>query len=93
MNIYKVQKNKAFLTIQTRNFNTATFQVDREIVPWLSSLDWQLRSNGTAIDTLSKAAFTHLIYVKWNGWKPNKIQHINGDVSDCRIVNLRAILN
>jgi len=88
MNTYKVTKNKASLRIQTRNFNTTDFEIDRDDVPWMAEHNWQLRSNGTAVCAESKKAMTHLIYLRWNGWEPKKVKHIDGDTTNCKIENL-----
>lgn len=88
MNIYKVLKNKAFLQIQTRNFNTTTFEIDRDDVGWLAEYNWQLRSNGTAICSYNKIAMTHILYERYNGYFPKKVKHLDGNTTNCKIKNL-----
>ena len=89
--MYKLAKNKAFLEIQSPSMDIV-FEIDREIVSMLTKYNWRLRGNGTALSR-ENVPLTHAIYQFWNGYKPRRVGHRDGNTRDCRIQNLYAILS
>lgn len=91
MQQYIIKKNKAFLRITSPSMDT-TFEIDRDCISKISTKNWRLRANGTAICKLSGSSLQGLIYYLYNGWYPCRVEYIDSNPNNLKAENLRGIL-